>query len=269
MVLVVLLGLCGLLVLLHLPPVKTLAGASLARLLSRAAGAEVSFERLDYRLWFGVASVEGLSVRRPGLDVTGERATIRLRPSGMHVQIADSRVIVTEDADTSRPLAPSRPWAIIGRFAGVIVERLSIELRDRDGAAWLHASDIDARFERYDDRSRGTARVARADISGPGGGPRLVGARAEAVIEIDLSSEALHLVDGRVTIGGSSLQAEGRLDQIGPVIATAKVDGRIDAPLRDRVHAGDRRRRHARCPSVGRARRPRHQRHDRGGRTRG
>ncbi len=149
----------------------------------------------------------------------------------MHVQIADSRVIVTEDADTSRPLAPSRPWAIIGRFAGVMVERLSIELRDRDGAAWLHASGIEARFERYDDRSRGTARVARADINWPGSGPRLVGARAEAVIEIDLASEALHLIEGRLAIGGSSLQAAGRLDQIGPVIGTAKVDGRIDAPL--------------------------------------
>ncbi len=171
-VLVVLLGLCGLLVLLHLPPVKILAGASLAQLLSRAAGAEVSFERLDYRLWFGVASVEGFSVRRVGLDITGERATIRLRPSGMHVQIADTRVVITEDRDTSQPIAPSRPWAVIGRFAGVIVDRLSIEVRDRDGAAWLQASEIDARFERHDDRSRGTARVARADISSPGSGPR-------------------------------------------------------------------------------------------------
>ena len=208
-VLVVLFGLGGLLVLLHLPPVKTLAGASLAQLLSRAAGAEVSFDRLDYRLWFGVASVEGLSVRRAGLNVTGERATIRLRPSGMYVELADTRVVITEDRDTSQPIAPSRPWAVIGRFAGVIVERLSIELRDREGAAWLKASEIDARFERQDDRSRGTARVARADISWPGGGPRLVGARAEAAIEIDLSSEALHLIDGRVAIGGSQPPGRG------------------------------------------------------------
>jgi outer membrane protein insertion porin family len=228
---------CALLVLLHLPLVKASAGAGLARLLSRATEAEVSFARLDYRLWAGEATVQGLSLRRPDLDVTSSRVQVRLRPSGVRVEIADPRVIAGPPAawGSGAPLAPSQPWAGVRRFAGVVVERGAIELRDRDGASWLQADGIDARVDRRGDRSRGTATVARIGVGWPGGGRHVEGARADAEIEIDQSTGVLHLVQGHVVIGGTDVRATGRLDQVGPIRASTKAQGRIDATLLTRV----------------------------------
>jgi outer membrane protein insertion porin family len=234
-VLFVLLGAGVLLVILHVPPVKSGVGAVLVRLLTRLADAEVTLQNLDYRLWAGEASAEGLSVRRQDFAVSCPRVMLRMDTSGLRVEITDARVIVVETTDTSPPVASSRPWAVVGRFAAIVISRAAMELRDRDGKAWLRADGIDATMERNDFRSHGTARVARVDVAPPGGGAPVTGVRAEASIEVDLSSEVLRLVQGRVTVGATNLQATGSISQLGPTIASAEAKGTIGAPILKRI----------------------------------
>ncbi len=225
-------GAAVLLALVHLPAVQRLAGRTLARLLSRTTDVQVTFERFDYRLWAGEAAVQGLSVRRPGVTVACPRAVVRLGASGMRVELTDARLIAQQaaDPDGSPPHAPSRPWAVIGRFAALHIVRGAIELHDRGGAVWLLADGIDAHVEKTAGHARGAIHVARADLSWPGAASRVAGARMDVEIEVDLSSGALHLVKGRLAAGETDLTASGRLDQLHPTVGSVQASGRLDGP---------------------------------------
>ena len=222
-----------LIALLHLPPVQHVAGRLLVRVLSRATDSTVAYERFEYRLWAGEASINGLSLQRQGLTVTCPRGVVRLGTSGMRIELVDVRVIARQAADSSptQPPGPSRPWSMVSRFAAIVVERGALELQDGNGTVWLRADGIDARVTKTGVLSHGTASVARTDIGWPGAGLRVAGARASARFEIDPPSGTLRLVEGRVATGRTDVQVTGRVDQLEPLLGSAEAWGRMDSPI--------------------------------------
>ena len=79
----------------------------------------MSLERLDYRLWAGEVSVEGVAVRGPRLEITCARAGVDVGlGTGVRVQVDAPRVVVTQGPETGDepPSQASQPWTILERF---------------------------------------------------------------------------------------------------------------------------------------------------------
>jgi len=219
---------------LHTPPVKHLVGSALVRLASGALGAEVSLERLDYRLWVGEVRVEGVAIRGPRLEITCARAALDLDlGTGVHARVESPRVVLTEGPNTDDEPAsgPSQPWRVLERFGQVDLTGGAVELRNREGLPWLRLEGLDAQVEARHDRTRGSAQVAEIGAGWPAEGIRVEGASAEAGFEVDPGSGALRVLSGTIASREARLEGRGRLQQIQPILASAEGEGQIDARL--------------------------------------
>ncbi len=229
-------------VVLHTPPVKHLVATALVRLGGGALGAEVGLERLDYRLWAGEVSLEGVAVRGPRLEITCARAGVDLDlGTGLRVQVEAPRVVVTEGPETAEPeppSLPSRPWAILGRLHEVELSGGSLELRTADGTPWLRLEGLEAQVEARGGGAGGSVRVAQAGLGWPGAGIRVEGVSAEAGFEVEAGTGAFRVLGGEIVSEGATLEGRGRLRQIGPILADAEGGGRIDAGLLQKLAPG-------------------------------
>lgn len=228
-----------LLAVLHSPPAKRAIATLLARAAGAALGGDVRLSRLEYRLWAGEVSVEGVEVRTPRLEIDCPRAeaVVGLR-SGLRMDIDSPRVVVTQGPPDHEPKLgpePSRPWAIIERFDAVDLRGGAVEIRRDDGLPWLRLEGIDAQIAEEDDRPRGSARVTEAAIGWPAAGIRLEEVRVEADFEVDPTSGALRVLRGALVSAQAALEGRGQLRQLGPILATADGGGRIDAGLARRL----------------------------------
>jgi outer membrane protein assembly factor BamA len=223
-----------LVVLLHTPPAKRLVASVLVRLVGGALGGEVVVGRLDYRLWAGEASVEGVAVRTPRLEIECPRAEVTVSPGlRLNVRAEAPRVLVTQGprTDGEPEPEPSQPWAILEHFDAVNLREGAVEIRRHDGTPWLRVEGIEAQVDRSGENPRGSARVADAAVGWPGAGIRIEGVGAEAELELEAATGTLRVLRGSVTSDEATLEGRGELRQIGPILATAEGGGRIDARL--------------------------------------
>jgi outer membrane protein assembly factor BamA/autotransporter translocation and assembly factor TamB len=230
--------LVALVVLLQSPPVRRLVSSALTGAAARALGGEVALERLDYRIWAGEASLRGLLIRRPGLQIECARADLSVGPfEGVHVAIDSPRVTVTvaPGDEVSPPAEASHPWAVLHWLSSGVLERGHLEVHDRAGTPWLRFDGVEARLGRQGGERRGAVRVAAAGIGWPGGGIRLEPVRAEADVTLDADARTIRLVRARAETEGAAIQASGRLEQLRPLVASGEAEGSIEARVLRRL----------------------------------
>jgi hypothetical protein len=124
-------------VLLHTPPVRRAIGAALLSWVGRKAGVTATFDRLDYQLWRGRATLAGLDVHGHGLDVTAIAIDARVGRHGLDVQVRGPRVRLSRLAPSpsGEPRDPP-PTPRIPRFIReAAVTDGTVEIQGRD-ARW-------------------------------------------------------------------------------------------------------------------------------------
>jgi len=128
-------SLCLIFILIHLPPLSSVAKGILTRTISKQIDGQITIEHLNYKLWRGSAEVENIAFQMPGIQVKVARVDISFAlGKGISIKAEYPSVLIRSGPKTSTPskhgASPSRFWTILKQF-----EKLSIENGQFDWAS--------------------------------------------------------------------------------------------------------------------------------------
>ena len=205
-------GFLLLFVLVHTPPVKSLARWGVARVTSSLTGATASLARLDYRLWRGEFVLSGFSLEpegESGFSLNADRVRATLSPTlrlSAEVDRLDLAWLGLPEGEGDTDPAALLSWINVLRIrAGVVRFRDTTNTGFDD---WLTIEAIAADLTKEGDEHRLTLHADRS-VARVGGAETVFDALDA---DLYLSAGSLRLVSAALFKEDSFVRAEGEID---------------------------------------------------------
>jgi len=211
-------SLCLIFILIHLPPLSSVAKGILTRTISKQIDGQITIEHLNYKLWRGSAEVENIAFQMPGIQVKVARVDISFAlGKGISIKAEYPSVLIRSGPKTSTPskhgASPSRFWTILKQF-----EKLSIENGQFDWASnsMRVKADGSVSLVRYTEEQLSSRQMWKLEANLEG----RVGDKAEFPLSIrsiiKLKDDHLYLSETYLRAGQTTLSADGALCQTAP-----------------------------------------------------
>ena len=228
LVLVLVLGL----VFIHTGPGRSAVQAFVEKTGGAAAGGELRFGSLDYRLWGGWLNAGRVHLTMEGTELDIGEAQVRWSPrGGVRLRIVRPNVVL-RDSGKPKPVQhavgiAARPWTALERVAQAELIDARIEMQDANGVAYLVLGDVDASLQERDGRRPIRLTVNDGVVGPPQRQLRpITGTGALTIEKGQLQFNAVHL-DAR----GSTVDLEGSLDRLSPNEGALKLRADADGAL--------------------------------------